>query len=86
MSDQIEHIETRRAALDLAVSLVASGIPIHPRERDRLVDILGELSPEEEERLEVATRARDAHEARMQDDLHRMTEDCRELVQRMGMS
>lgn len=48
MSDERRQNEARATALDIMASHLRSGLPMHPRRRDHLREIIGETTPEEE--------------------------------------
>lgn len=66
--------ETRAYALDIVLSHLRSGLPMHPRMRDRLREIIGETTPEEESILRAYRLAGEADRERSREDMRQLRE------------
>jgi hypothetical protein len=68
----------RATAMMWLESLACTGVPVHPNMKRQLIEAVGELTPEEDERLLRITRGRDAREERQRAEMVEMFERLRE--------
>jgi hypothetical protein len=78
--------DTRDAALMLAETLIRTGHPIHPRRHEQIREAIGELTPEESERLQIAGRLRIVEAREREQDMKRLAEFAARFRERFGLA